>query len=410
MINRIIISFCLFIIEFPTLFSYTIDNTLIDSVSIDSLIYTVKDLSGEQIVKIDGRDTLISKRKYNTAGNQLAEKYLYAKGRELGYKTNYQTCSATCKNIMWEMDGTLYQDSIVIIGAHFDSECFEDGNGQTKYLSPGANDNASGCAAIIEIARLIRNYKPQYNLKFIFWDEEEFGTVGSGYYANLAKKNSEKIKLYINLDMLGWDMDNDGLVRIKYVKVAQSLNFAEEAINICLLHNISLIPEIKTIKGSYIGFSGDADYFWHNGFSAIGLADMLDDMSLYHSEHDLVKYFNQQYFLNNTKLALALVMNYAYDYKPNSVNDIVIISDNISIFPNPTSDFINITINGINSRNCKLEIFDMLGNRVSVLYEGSLLSVNPTINFDCRSLSPCIYFVRFSGGGQSLTKTFGVIR
>jgi len=376
-----------FIVSFiciANLFAYQLDKSIIDSVSIDSLIYSVKDLSGEQLVSIDGKDTLISKRRFNTTGNQLAEKYLYKRGIELGFTSSYQICSETCKNIIWEMDGILYPDSIVIIGAHYDSECFEDGSGQTKYLSPGANDNASGCAAIIEIARLLRNNIPQYKLKFIFWDEEEFGTIGSGYYSNLANSNSEKIKLYINLDMLGWDMDNDGMVRIKYVDVAQSLNYATEAINICKLHKISLKPEIKTIKGSYIGFTGDADYFWNNGFSAIGLADLLDDMSLYHSEHDLVKYFNQQYFLNNTKLALALVMNYAYDYKPNTVNDNAGISEKFFIYPNPTEDYITISSkmnDGI------VEIYSVFGNK--------LIAPQIKDRIDVSSLSPGIYFLKY---------------
>ncbi|MBI5325755.1 MAG: M20/M25/M40 family metallo-hydrolase [Ignavibacteriae bacterium] len=357
------------------LFAFQLDKSIIDSVSIDSLIYSVNDLSGEHPVKIDGKDTLISKRRFNTSGNQLAEKYLYNRGIELGFTTSYQVCSETCKNIIWEIDGTLYPDSIIIIGAHFDSDCFEDGSGQTKYLSPGANDNASGCAAIIEIARLLRNYKPQFKIKFIFWDEEEFGMAGSAYYSNLANSNFEKIKLYINLDMLGWDKDNDGLVRIKYVDVAQSLNYASEAINICKLYNISLKPELKTIKGSYIGFTGDADYFWHNGFSAIGLADLLDDISLYHSEHDLVKYFNQEYYLNNSKFALALVLNFAYDIETDVSENYI--NGELSLYPNPASEYL--VISGYDG---DLEIINALGNNLwhETIQSEKRISVSNLVN------------------------------
>lgn len=333
---RYILFVYLAILPILTQNSFSINKNLIDSVSVASLINSVKDLSGEQRVNLNGIDTVINKRQYNTTGNFLAENYLLIKGIELGYKTSYQTCSETCKNIIWESEGTIFQDSVVIIGAHFDSINPDDASGQTIYLSPGANDNASGCAAIIEIARLLTNYKPIHKLKFIFWDEEEIGMTGSYYYSDSAKKNGEKIKLYINLDMLGWDKNDDGYMHIKYVPVGQSFSYAEKVVKICKETGIELQPNPITPKKFFIGFSGDADYFWQYGFSAIGIADLADDNSLYHTQGDRIKYFNEQFFLNNTKLALALVMNAAYDVETN-VNENPV-KKNLSIYPNPASD------------------------------------------------------------------------
>ena len=333
--------------------SLSINNNLIDSVSVDSLINSVKDLSGEQRVNVNGIDTIISKRQFNTTGNILAENYLFNKGIELGYRTSYQICSEICKNIIWETDGTLYPDSVVIIGAHFDSINPDDASGQTIYFSPGANDNASGCAAIIEIARLLKNYKPLYNMKFIFWDEEEIGSTGSYYYSDSAKKNGEKIKLYINLDMLGWDKNDDGYMYIKYVPAGQSLSFAENAVKICKVTGIELQPKTLTPKKFFIGFSGDADYFWQYGFNAIGLADLADDNSLYHTQGDRIKFFNEQFFLNNTKLALAIVINTAYEVETNVIDNIESV---ISFYPNPVYDYL--IISGYDG---KAEIINSLG-------------------------------------------------
>ncbi len=76
---------------------------------------------------------------------------------------------------------------------------------------PGANDNASGVATTLEIARVMKknNYLPEGTIKFIAFAGEELGLFGSYNYAGKAKENNEKIKMMLNNDMVAYQPSPD---------------------------------------------------------------------------------------------------------------------------------------------------------------------------------------------------------
>lgn len=92
--------------------------------------------------------------------------------------------------------GTVDPERVVLVGAHLDS--VPDG--------PGINDNASGAAAILEIARQIARLgiEPANRLRFAFWSAEENGLLGSHHHAeSLSPRERERIAAVLNFDMLG---------------------------------------------------------------------------------------------------------------------------------------------------------------------------------------------------------------
>jgi len=85
-------------------------------------------------------------------------------------------------------------DDIVIIGAHYDS----------VNQSPGASDNASGTAVLLEVARIIKDTPSQSEIRFIFFGSEEIGFIGSESYVNeMTKEEIERTVAMFNLDMVG---------------------------------------------------------------------------------------------------------------------------------------------------------------------------------------------------------------
>jgi Zn-dependent M28 family amino/carboxypeptidase len=89
-------------------------------------------------------------------------------------------------------------EEIVLVGAHYDS----------VRGSPGANDNASGVAGLIEMARLLRESRPQRTLKLVAFVNEEppffyFGQMGSKVYATAARARGDDIRAMLSLEMLG---------------------------------------------------------------------------------------------------------------------------------------------------------------------------------------------------------------
>jgi len=101
-------------------------------------------------------------------------------------------------------------DTTVIIGAHFDHLGWG-GKGSSRYLGKekkihyGADDNASGTAAMMELARHFASIKSQihYSLLFVAFSGEEAGILGSAWYVRHWTIDSSKLRMMVNLDMVG---------------------------------------------------------------------------------------------------------------------------------------------------------------------------------------------------------------
>lgn len=107
------------------------------------------------------------------------------------------------RNVLAKISGTdrVLKDESVIIGAHMDHL----GVNPLGEVMNGANDNASGTAVIMEIARIMKlnHTKPKRTVIFALWAGEEQGLVGSRYYADHPNIPIEKTVACINLDMVG---------------------------------------------------------------------------------------------------------------------------------------------------------------------------------------------------------------
>jgi Zn-dependent M28 family amino/carboxypeptidase len=110
-----------------------------------------------------------------------------------------------CENLEVTIAGGARASEIVLAGAHYD----------TVEGSPGADDNASGVAGLIEIARRLREARPQRTVKLVAFVNEEppffpCGQMGSGVYANAARRRGDDIRLMLSLEMLGCYRDEPG--------------------------------------------------------------------------------------------------------------------------------------------------------------------------------------------------------
>ena len=122
-------------------------------------------------------------------GDQLAA----TPGLVLRLKTDTFRGIATTYNVFAESKGG-DPNNVVMVGAHLDS----------VNAGPGINDNGSGSAAILEVAKRMSKVKPRNKVRFALWGAEESGLVGSIYYVNnLTQAQQDAITLYLNFDMIG---------------------------------------------------------------------------------------------------------------------------------------------------------------------------------------------------------------
>ena len=96
------------------------------------------------------------------------------------------------ENVVGTKLGTVYPNKEYIIGAHYDS-----------VSNPGADDNASGVALVLEAARILTQYESEYTIRFIAFDAEELGLIGSDHYVDLHF--GDDIRGMISADMVAYD-------------------------------------------------------------------------------------------------------------------------------------------------------------------------------------------------------------
>jgi hypothetical protein len=226
-----------------TLLSQTpIVQEIINQANIDSLIFFVEELSGEVQTIISGSPYTIQARSKDQAGNDKAADYIKQKLQSYGIPAYDQLWSGTGRNVYGVQLGTVYPNKKYIICAHYDDRP----NGP---IAPGADDNASGTAAVLEAARIFSQYNSEYTLIFALWDEEEDGLVGSEYYAQQASLAGDSIMGVINLDMIAYDSNNDNIADLHTKPIGTSIFLKDKMVEINNLYNLGLTLDIKNPGG-----------------------------------------------------------------------------------------------------------------------------------------------------------------
>ncbi|MFO7523930.1 MAG: M28 family peptidase [Ignavibacteriaceae bacterium] len=285
---------------------------VINSVDIDSLVNFVRELSGDVATTINGQPYTILSRNKNQPGNDKAADYIKERLEYYGLTAYDQWWTATGRNVYAVQPGTDFPNQYYIICAHYDDM-------PSGTTAPGADDNASGTAAVLEAARLLSQYTFPFTIMYALWDEEEQGLIGSNYFAGQAQTAGDSILGVLNLDMIAYDGNSDNKFEIHTRSVANSLELKDELLDVNTVYNLGIIPIIKNPGSTY----SDHASFWNKGYGAILLIEDNNDFHpYYHTINDKIQFFNVPYFEKLSKLAigtlakLALNLDMRIDHTP----------------------------------------------------------------------------------------------
>jgi Zn-dependent M28 family amino/carboxypeptidase len=229
-------------------------------------------------------------------------------------RDSYETGGQPCHNIEAEIPGSQQGAAsaeatapkaavsspppIIVIGAHYDS----------VFGSPGANDNGSGVAAMLALARRFAGAKPNQTLRFVAFVNEEppyflSGEMGSQVYARRCKERGGKISAMISLETIGYFSDaphsqtypSPGLGMF-YPNVGNFIGFVSNVKSRALLRRVvtsfrkhAKIPSEGASLPAFIpGVSwSDQWAFWQHGYPAIMVTDTAPfRYPYYHSSND----------------------------------------------------------------------------------------------------------------------------
>jgi Zn-dependent M28 family amino/carboxypeptidase len=196
-------------------------------------------------------------------------------------------------NVIATLEGSTASDSISVMGGHYDNYL---GTGDPFTILPGANDNASGVAAALEVARVMKknNYIPKNTIQFI----------ARNYYAYDARTTLKRIKIMLNNDMIAYEPDNNKANwSVNIIDYDNSHSIRAEAQVLCAKFTI-----LKYFNDNTYNRSSDSYPFFTNGYMALFFFSKNMDPT-YHSLNDVVANCNFEYCREIVKLNCAILVD-----------------------------------------------------------------------------------------------------
>lgn len=257
-------------------------DSIIMGVSSDSLYNTVATLSGEYPYP---QGTYSKSRVMVTPWLDTAFVYLYDRmvgtGVDTVFSQPFYVSSYYVKNVVGLKRGILSSDTCIVVGAHYDDYSND------KYIAPGADDNGSGSAAVLELARLFSSYPTDYDIYFVLFTAEEYGLYGSEYFVyNFIIPENKYVLGMLNYDMIGYNPSTDYKLMLYGMSHSNPLkNLFKQACD--------SFTNINAIVG---GSSSGSDHYFFDieGFKTT-FAIEYTFSPVYHSTRDSISYLNFDY-------------------------------------------------------------------------------------------------------------------
>lgn len=234
------------------------------------------------------------------------------------YTLNFEGRTTTQRNIIATLPGTGSNPDALVLMANYDSRAADWLDGRS--LAPGADDNGSGVAALLEIARIMSARTWDQTMIFVALTAEEQGTFGSKHFVEQAAQNNLQVKAAINNDMIGGREGIPQSVRL-YAIGPDTSNARQLARYIAYVGGLYLPTfPITMIEGlDREGRWGDQREFVAAGYPAVRLIESQEDLKIQNSRRDTWSLIDYTYFRQIVQLNLATLANMACAPSPAAI-------------------------------------------------------------------------------------------
>jgi len=250
----------------------------------------------------------------NTASGlpiQKASQYVQEQLKTFGLNVSYQNWSRygySGRNVIGEIRGSRTPNQIVLVTAHLDDM-------PAKGNAPGADDNASGCAAALVAAEIMKRFQFDRTVRFVFFTGEEQGLFGSEAYA--ARIANQDIIGVFNMDMIAFNTAASRPVLRLHLRPSGNPGHGDDAVlanrfaDVVKTYGLSssIVPVI-TADGEN---ASDHASFWDQGFAALlAIEDDYNDFNPhYHTLQDTQSQLDMPYFTAFAKASLGTAAHLA---------------------------------------------------------------------------------------------------
>jgi Zn-dependent M28 family amino/carboxypeptidase len=343
-------------------------------------------------------------RHWGNANRDSVARWVQAKFHEAGIADVvidiFQFSGTQQRNVIATIPGSAQLPKEIIFGAHTDAATLN------PLVSPGADDNASGVAAILEIARVLHRtgYQPTHTLRFIGFGAEEAGLRGSADYAAKAVLRAQPIEAMINFDMIGYLQKGTTERPFHVVKYVNGLHLASlDSLMAKTYTNLTPIVTTDDFNRS------DSYSFSLWGFPSVFLHDGGYSTS-YHTQFDIIDSLDLTYAVEiiRTGLATALTL----DGQDTTGTDFLVpryftLHQN---YPNPFNPTTTITFNVAHATRVVLRVFDIMGRAVETLVDGYHEPGTYTVMWNAQQVSAGVYFCHMATEGRTLTRRMVLVK
>jgi len=355
---------------------------MISHVSDSTILQSIADLQdfGTRYALASTRDTVA----------RWIRSRFYAAGLTDVVLDSFQYSGVWLENVVATMQGTSGGGGEIVIGAHYDAIT------STVNLVPGADDNASGTSAVIEVARVLNAaaYKPASTIRFIAFTAEEQGLQGSFVYAQKALTAGRNIVAMLNFDMIGYRnaAEGDRDVYLVMYKGAEGLAATYYTV---MRQYTTLTPVLTTKYGS----SSDSYSFSLMGYPSVFCIER-DFNPYYHTTSDLVDFIDAEYAGDITRSGLALLLTLE-----KSTLDVMPVAQNVPAdlhlyqnYPNPFNPTTKIQFTIVDRQLTMVNVYDLMAREVARLVNEVKEPGTYTVQFDGLGLASGVYLCRLTDG------------
>jgi hypothetical protein len=254
----------------------------------------VRDVSVARIYEYEKAAYEFDSKHITQPGNAKAIDYYIAMLKSFGYEPEVQWFEPRqgirTANVIARLPGTTNPELIYVVSSHFDSV----GGG------PGADDDTSGSAALLEAARVLAGKPQAATIELAFFTGEEGGLLGSREYVRRAVADKDRIVGALNNDMIGWAND---------FRLDNTIRYSNDGIRDLQHAAAFLFTDLITYDARYYQSTDAAAYYEAYGdiVGGIGSYPILGNPH-YHAPHDILEHINHQLVAEVSKTTVASIM------------------------------------------------------------------------------------------------------
>lgn len=234
-------------------------------------------------------------------------------------------------NVVATLQGTESGAGVVILGAHYDSIA----NDVDPTLSaPGADDNGTGIAALLEIARIMAQTPQKATIIFVTFSAEEIGRIGSVRFIDeYLAPFAIDVRAVVTLDTIGNINGPNNEINDTQIRVFSDDQYNSQSRQLSRVMNLiamTYVPDLQVMvqpAGDREGRWGDHLSFTSRGYPAIRIIEAIQDPVRQNNSRDTIEYVNANYLTRSTRVAMATVAVLANGLQP---------PQNISLRVNPS--------------------------------------------------------------------------